>query len=210
MSVLWDQREEAAWDRALRHYWDLIPDRARELEERLERGVRERIRSFNKQEWFGFLYCEYFPWKYTAPNRLVTTRRQLLRHIEKDELQELEKVRVALLTLDHTDIVASLTTAARVRGLGTAGASGLLALMYPEHYGTVDQFMVKALAAVPDLAEHDAVAAMNPEGLTPTEGAILVRILKSKAKTNNERFGTLRWTPRMIDKVLWAVGRGDS
>jgi hypothetical protein len=52
--------------------------------------------------------------------------------------------------------------ASQIRGLGTAGASGLLALMYPTHFGTVDQFVVKGLQQVDDLLEKAALGRMNP------------------------------------------------
>ena len=49
------------------------------------------------------------------------------------------------MALDPSDVGAALQTALAIRGLGTAGASGLLALLYPRDLTTVDQFVVKAL-----------------------------------------------------------------
>ena len=39
------------------------------------------------------------------------------------------------------------------------------------------------------------------------DGVIIVSILRRKASKLNKSFGTDFWTPRMIDKVLWTVGR---
>ena len=91
--------------------------------------------------------------------------------------------------------------------LGTAGASGLLSLMYPEHFATIDQFVVKALREVGDPPEANALAEMNPLDLTVTDGVLLIGILGRKAKENNRLFGTSAWIPRKLDKVLWTYGR---
>jgi hypothetical protein len=95
----------------------------------------------------------------------------------------------------------------QIRGLGTAGASGLLALMYPEAFGTVDQFAVKALRDVDNLAEEPLLAAMNPDGLNTKDGVLLINIMRRRAAQNNRLFNTDEWTPRKIDKVLWTYGR---
>jgi hypothetical protein len=102
-------------------------------------------------------------------------------------------------------VKAGLQAAMQIGGLGTAGASGLLSLLFPALYGTVDQFVVKALLQIPDLEERDELLSMNPEGLTVTQGVILIEIMKRKAQQLNELFGTQEWTPRKVDMVLWAV-----
>jgi len=53
--------------------------------------------------------------------------------------------------------------ATSIHGLGIAGASGLLTLMYPDQFGTVDQFVVKALREVEGLPQRAALERMNPE-----------------------------------------------
>jgi hypothetical protein len=108
------------------------------------------------------------------------------------------------------DIQRGLKATMQIRGLGTAGASGLLSLLFPALYGTVDQFVVKALLQIPDLPERHPLERMNPEGLTVTQGVILIEIMKRKAQQLNELFGTQEWTPRKVDMVLWAVrGQGE-
>ena len=97
---------------------------------------------------------EYFVWKYTAANRYASTTGQLQRYVDDDALDELDAIRRKLLSLDTDDIRSSLEAADEIRGLGTAGASGLLSLMYPHKFGTVDQFVVKALSQVDGLPER--------------------------------------------------------
>ena len=155
----------------------------------------------------NFLGTNTFRWKYTAPNRYATTTRQLRRYVDDDTLGDLDQIRKRLLTLDPDYIRSGLETASAIRGLGTAGASGLLALMYPKNFGTVDQFAVKALRQVQGLPEAAALAQMNPEALTISDGVLIIDILRRKAADNNRVFKSDAWTPRKLDKVLWTYGR---
>jgi hypothetical protein len=93
------------------------------------------------------------------------------------------------------------------RELGTAGASGLLAVLFPSQFGTVDQFAVKALAKIPELPERDLIGAMNPESLKLNDGTILIRIMRRKAVELNRVSSLVKWTPRKVDMVLWTCAR---
>jgi len=178
-----------------------------ELERELEKLDVLRLKRMSARGWYDFLRNDYFRWKYTAPKRYVTTTRQLERYLKDDRLDELDKIRERLLALDPQDTHLGLMIASQIHGLGAAGASGLLALMYPKHFGTVDQFVVKGLQQVDDLPEKAALARMNPEGLQIDDGVLLIGIMKRKAQENNRLFNGQTWTPRMVDKVLWACGR---
>jgi hypothetical protein len=109
-----------------------------DLERSLDALDVERIRQLDARGWYDFLSAEYFRWKYTAPNRYVTTTRRLKRYVDNARLNDLDQIRRRLLTLDTDDIRSGLKVASAIHGLGTAGASSLLALMYPQQFGTVD------------------------------------------------------------------------
>jgi len=209
MSVndLWRSPNSDEWEQALQRYWLFVQPRNMELERALDALDVRRLQNLSPQGWYDFLRDEYFRWKYTAPNRYATTTIQLRKYAECNALQELDGIRRQLFNFDLNDVGAGLKTAKKIRGLGTAGASGLLSLMYPEHFATVDQFVVKALREVKNLPEADALAKMTPLNLSVTEGVLLIGILKRKAKDNNHLFGTSIWTPRKIDMVLWTYGR---
>jgi len=70
----------------------------------------------------------------------------------------------------------------RIRGLGTAGASDLLAVLFPNDFGTVDQFVVRALERVPDLPRRSDIARTKPENLRVVDGIVLVEIMRDKAR----------------------------
>ena len=128
----------------------------------------------------------------------------------KNFLHELNCIKNRLLCFDTKNIQVGLEVACSIRGLGTAGASGLLALMYPDEFGTVDQFVVKALIDVVGLPEEDLLESMTPEGLSINDGVTLIRIFQKKAASNNEKFGTKFWSPRKIEKILWTYGRSQN
>jgi len=204
---LWSSSESEAWEHALQRYWAFVQPQNLELERVLDTLDLDRLRNLTPQGWYNFLHDEYFRWKYTAPNRYATTTMQLKKYLDGDKLSELESVRQQLLSLNLNETRKGLTTAKKIRGLGTAGASGLLSLMYPKNFATVDQFVVKALRLVPNLPEAAALAKMNPENLSISDGVLLIDILTRKANENNELFGVSSWTPRKIDMVLWTYGR---
>lgn len=203
---LWHSRDPRLWEHALEHYWDFVKPTHVELERSLDALDLNRLHDMDAQGWYDFLRKEYFCWKYTAPNRYKTTTRQLQRYADESSLDELHQIKERLLALNPADTRRGLETGCEIRGLGTAGASGLLALMYPDAFGTVDQFVVKALRQVGGLPEAAILERMNPERLTPKAGAVLVSIMQRKASDNNLSFGTHVWTPRKVDKVLWTYG----
>lgn len=213
ISDLWYSSDASAWEQALIRYWDFVQPRNMELERALNVLDLERLRRFTPQEWYDFLHDEYFRWKYTAPNRYASTTIHLRKYVERQELGELDKIRERLLNLNPHDVRLGLSTAAEIKGLGIAGASGLLSLMYPRHFGTVDQFVVDALSQVRDLPDAVAISKMKPKPpkksrqLRLSDGVLLIRIFARKADENNQLFGTSDWTPRKIDMVLWVSGR---
>ena len=148
IAELWTSSDPAAWERALARYWSYVRPENLDLERSLDSLDLERLREMDSQSWYQFLRDEYFVWKYTAANRYASTTGQLQRYVDDDALDELDAIRRKLLSLDTDDIRLSLYAAEEIRGLGTAGASGLLSLMYPHKFGTVDQFVVKALSEV--------------------------------------------------------------
>ena len=115
------------------------------------------------------------------------------------------KLQKRLFNLDFENIKECLAVASSIHGLGAAGASGLLSILYPEHFGTVDKFVVYSFLKIDQLQEKALISGMNPEALTLNNGVILIEIMRRKSQELNERFNTDFWTPRKIDMILWAI-----
>jgi len=205
MNYLWHRGSLGDWRSALQGYWDLLNPSQLPLERQMADLAPSVIAKMNPSEWYDFLLHKYFRWKYTAPNRYASTTKCLKTYVADHSLDELDSVRRRLLALDPTDIRGGLKTAGEIRGLGVASASGLLALLFPEHFGTVDQFVVKALQSVRSAHELEFVRAINPKNsLSMRNGILLIGLMREKARQLNSRLSTEEFNPRTIDMVLWS------
>ncbi|MGX8700621.1 hypothetical protein [Caproiciproducens sp.] len=199
---LWYSTCQEDWLIAEDCYWNQVSDANRNLEKSLEALNPDDINQMKVEAFYVFLHDTYFVWKYTAKNRLATTRMQLKRHLI--DITALAEIQKELFSFDKAQIRTGLEVASRIRGLGIAGASGLLSVLFPDYFGTVDQFVVKSLLCIDELNERKSIVRMRPEALTLADGVVLEQLLRAKADELNRIFQTCTWTPRKIDKILWA------
>jgi len=205
---LWKSKQEIEWRSVLNRYWDYVKPSHLKVEKEFDSLDSNTIKKMDANQWYDFLLNKYFYWKYTAPNRFKTTTTQLKKYLDTSNgLNDLHLIKKGIFILDKNDILEGLKIASQIKGLGTAGASGLLAVFFPSYFATVDQFAVKALAEVNDLPERPYIISMNPDQIKIKEAVILIKIMKEKAKVLNTDFRTSFWTPRKIDMVLWTIGR---
>lgn len=205
ISNLWHNGDEEMWKTALKSYWERFNDDQYRLEEEIEAIEVCDVASLSVYEFYDFLYQQYYPWKFTNKLFLSRNRKHLEKYLFDNEIVRLAKIQKRLFNLDFENIKECLAVASSIHGLGTAGASGLLAILYPEHFGTVDKFVVYSLLKIDGLQESAAISSMNPEALTLNNGVTLIEIMRNKAQELNERFNTDFWTPRKIDMILWAI-----
>jgi hypothetical protein len=204
---MWNGSDPDTWQRALDRYRTFVKPSNLALENEMDRLDPESVRKMGPEAWYKFLLEKYFRWTYTAPNRYASTTNILRSYAANNELAALHSIKERLFAVDRDNIQQCLAVASSIRGLGIAGASGLLAILFPGHFGTVDQFAVKALAKIPDLPEAHLIAAMNPESLKLNEGTVVIRIMRRKSEELNRALSTTDWTPRKVDMVLWACAR---
>ena len=200
---MWNSNDSQMWNEALDRYWTFVKPSHIDLEKEMGRIEADTVRRMDAEEWYDFLKGKYFRWKYTAPNRYATTTKALRTYREEVGLTSLFTIKNEHFEFDKNDIAVGLRIATSIRGLGTAGASGLLAILFPPHFGTVDQFAVKALSEIQELPEIQIVRSMKPLYLTNKDGVVLVTIMRRKAEELNAALSTSLWTPRRIDMVLW-------
>ena len=144
---LWESCDPRAWAEMLNRYWNYVRSANLALYRELDDLDLESLKRLDQRGWYDFLLQKYFRRKYTAANRYATSTRWLRQYAENDRLDQLDGIRKQLLSLNTYDVELGLKVAIQIKGLGSAGASGLLALMYPHAFGTVDQFVVKAFVA---------------------------------------------------------------
>ena len=204
---LWNSKSDTIWRKYLNHYWYLIKSSNFDLTKELEQIKPSAIKELSLKEWYDFLLDKYFVWKYTAAKRYASTTKYLRKYEIENKLDELLSLRDEIIDLKDEAIEYALRKAAEIKGLGIAGASGLLSILFPSKYGTVDQFVVKRLLEIHDLPERKIITEINPESINPSQGAILIEILRRKADELNIQNKTDFWTPRKVDMVLWSYGR---
>lgn len=207
LKLLWHYGSESEWKKALNYYNDMLGSEQKVIEDYINNIDADEVNNLNANDFYEFLYHKYFVWKYTQNNRLATTRMNLKKYIDNNELSKLENIKVRLFNAEKSDVSKCLEIATEIYGLGTAGASGLLAILFPEFFGTVDQFVVKSLREIEHPIYKDVLNSMKPESLNNKDGAILIKIMREKAAELNMQFNTDFWTPRRIDMILWSFGR---
>lgn len=207
INILWNSKNEQLWLDTLDNYWQKLSGEQLELERKIDSLKLQEVECMSVDEFFSFLYEEFYVWKYTNKFYLTVNRKQLWRYFSEKKMDDLEKIKKDLFALDHENIKKCLSCAKKIRGLGTAGASALLAILFPSDFATVDQFVVKSLLKINGLPEHKSLEIMNPESLRLIDGVLLVETMKNKADELNRSFKTDYWTPRKIDMILWSIGR---
>jgi hypothetical protein len=205
VEALWNSEDQSEWREALALYWERVrPDQDR-LEQFMNQLDPEWVESLNDEDWYNFLHDKYFCWKYTQPNRLVTTTSHLEKCNNQDGRAKLLRIKERLFAFDRENIQEGLEIAYEVRGLGWAGASGLLSVLFPKRFGTADQLIVRALAELQSLPKRRRISEIQPDSLTKKDAVLLIEVMRAKAQELNNTFGTDEWTPRKIDMILWAL-----
>lgn len=207
IGYLWNCKDEKIWIRALEGYWKNFSLEQMRLEQKINDIQYRIIKDYTVEEFYNFLHDEFFVWKYTAKNRLATTHMNLQKYKIENRMNELEEIKYDIFSSDFSDVSQSIKTVMKIRGLGSSGASAFLAIMFPDKFGTVDQFVVKSLLKVDGLEENKVLSQMNPENLKIKDIVYVMKIMREKAKELNKCFNTNFWTPRKIDMVLWSIGR---
>lgn len=196
----WNDYSHENWLAREGEYWNLINDKNKPLEIEMENLNGSQVADMTGQEFYDFLYSKYFAWKFTAQIRLAQQRKHLVKHTEN--IDELNYIKEQLFSFDLTDIKAGLKIATQIKGLGYAGGSGLLSILFPQYFGTVDQFVCKKMQGFGLINPN-----VNPDNLSLKASIEMIQLMRKKAIELNERNNVEYWTPRKIDKVLWCLDR---
>jgi hypothetical protein len=206
----------------MKDYWKYVKADLKGIEDELnDPMITEKARTMNPQQWFEFLLNKYYRWKFTDPRRYSRWSGLLKKHVDSGGLRDLYETKREIFAFVKTDTESGLRFASRRDrakvGLGIAAGSGLLSVLFPEYFGTVDEFVVIGLGKVDGLLDRwrNEITRINQRlqkskstkngsfQLSLSEGVLLVEIMRAKAHQLNEWFGCNAWTPRKVDMVLW-------
>ena len=208
INELWKSKKEEDWNGFLNNYWDLIKTTNLELEKRMDNLDYKLVEKMELDEFYEFMIEDYFQWKFTDSRWLKRNREYFSRYVSEEKLDKLSEIKEKLFSFSLNDIEKGLRITSSINGLGVAGGSGLLALLFPTYFGTVDQFVVKSLILLDGYKDNIDLIKMKGKAdkgraLNIKDGVILIEIMRRKADDLNRLFKSNKWTCRDIDKILW-------
>lgn len=197
---IWSSQDNDVWNEALLSSTEET-GRDNFIETKMSKLNVEYLKKLEVSGFYNFLHDDYFLWKYTAKNRLATTRKKLEEYVS--DMEELKDIQEELFDFKLEKTKTGLNIAAQIKGLGIAGASGLLSLLYPSYFGTVDDMVIRALLSTDEYRDDEIIKSVNPKNIKIDEAVYLINIFKKKANELNKLFDQYCWTPRDIDVILW-------
>jgi hypothetical protein len=204
LTKLWNSNSKNEWNKALARYWEFVKPENIILEKEMENLDPIKISRLTPEEFFYFLYDDYFAWKFTDKRWFELNRKHLQGYINENRLEELNRIKKELFEFDLENIKLGLEIASRIHGLGISGGSGLISLLFPKNFGTVDRVIVSNLKSIKDYVQRDSITSIDPYNIRLKDGVELIKIMKNRANELNIRNNIDKWTPRKIDQVLWA------
>lgn len=207
IKTLWENGGLEDWEDAVSKYYNAVKPNNIEVEQKLNAMTADEFKQMSGQEFYRFLVGDYSSWKYTDNRRKATVRHNIEDFHQKFTDDEFKKILDAAFLIDKGDIFLHFANMTRITGIGTAGASGVLSLIFPKYFGTVDRFLVENLKKIYDGQSYygKKLQSMNPDSFTIYDAITLTQILRKKAEELNKKFKTDKFTPRKIDMALWAV-----
>ena len=200
INEIWNSKEIRVWKDALA---EATKETGRDdsIETKMSKLNVEYIQHLPVEDFYSFLHDDYFVWKFTAKNLLAYTRRYLKEH--ENDMDELREIQEELFNFNLSDTKSGLKTASKIHGLGVAGASGLLALLFPSYFGTVDDMVIRALLTCDEYRDDENIKAINPQDININGAVYLIEQFKKKAHELNALSNEYCWRPRDIDVILW-------
>ena len=203
---IWNCNEEGKWKDAEEEYSKRI-NQVAIIEKKFEQMTTEEILDLSPDKFYIFLRDMYFPWKFTGV--YLKPRLENLKTIEnkkmqiKDVIDDLKELQTRIedkKELNDDDMSNAIRNLQKIPGIGPSAATGLLSILFPTHFGTIDKFVAINLKKVGyDISEQDCIN-------ISVENAInMENILLKKVKKMNTDMNTDYWTPRRLDKILWSI-----
>lgn len=199
---LWYSENENEWKKALEEYNKRIKSENKNVENDLSNISISDIKNYSGEEFYNLIHDCYIKWKYTDCRWFKGIKGCIENYNNKCGYIFFKNIHSDLLSIDKSEIESHLRNIMRIKGIGVAGASGLLALLMPEYFGTVDQFVVKELKKLNLGNEYEKI---NENDIKINDAVLMITLMKEKAKELNEKFVTDIWTARKIDMVLWGI-----
>lgn len=203
---LWNSEEKTAWDSALQNYQQQIKSSNLDVENKLNAMKSQDFQSMTGKDFYAFLR-DYAQWKYTDGRIKSNVQKRIEEYYEEHSDEEMKRILDNIFAIDLEDVYLHIENIKRIKGIGVAGASGILSLVFPKHFGTVDRFAVENLK---EIYKNDSVCEsklnkINSIDISTYDAVLVIKIYQAKACQLNQKLKTEAFTPRIIDMVLWGA-----
>ena len=128
ITKLWVSETESDWSTTLDNYWNFVKSSNEQLEKELDVLNSDYVKELDAEGWYDFLLNKYFKWKFTPRDYVANTRHLKNKYYENGTLDILYNIKNCLFSFDKENIEAGLSI--KIHGLGVAGQSGLLSLLF--------------------------------------------------------------------------------
>jgi hypothetical protein len=204
---VWISEKESVWCAQIDAYWKRVEDQKKKtLEEEMDKLDPQLIRDSTDVAWRDFLANKYIPWKHT-PGRFYKSiqRKFIARYAGQEQQSLLSTIKSRIFACDPGATGELLGIVDEIYQFGIPSASGLLSLLFPSRFGTVDKFAIESLQRIEEFKGDILIQGFMPKSISLDDAVRAISIMRVKAGENNKLFGTTFWTARRIDMVLWST-----
>jgi len=223
LASLWRSNEVSAWQDALAKYWNHGPVRRNiDVERHMDRLTAEDRGAIlaSGGALVDFLDHWYYSWKFFAIAPYDIPKHQAKVRIEyatnSDKYNAIAR-RLGALNADDVDQCLRYVASRSIPGLQLSAGSGLLAVLYPTWFGTVDQHTLRALQTLDDeraawLRRHIP----DPKTFFPANNndrgrhaaKLMTQLYREKSQELARLDGETGWTPRRVEMVCYTLRPG--
>ena len=217
---LWRSNEVSAWRDALAKYWNHRPVRRNiDVERHMDRLTPEDrdVILASGAALVDFLEHWYYSWKffsiapYDIPKHQAKVRAEYATNPAK-----YDAIARSLGSLNPDNVEQCLTYVASrsIPGLQISAGSGVLAVLYPTWFGTVDQHTLRALQTLDgDGAEWLRRHIPGPETFFPANNndlgrhaaKLMTQLYRQKSQELAQLDEETGWTPRRVEMVCYIL-----
>lgn len=207
INQLWCNGKEKDWKEILESYKYGIKEGHHQIEKEMQNLKFQDIKFLSTREFQNWLCNKFFYWQHTSDYYRKNAVNKFENFIEQYGIEELACYQKQIFDLDLNNISKCLDIVMKVGGIGIVGATGLLSVLYPEKFGTVNRDTNNALSKIKALGEHEYLNEVK--NITLKKARIIIEIYRKKAEELNKKYKNQYWTPRKIDMVLWTIEKNN-
>jgi len=204
---VWTSQENSVWCAQIDAYWKHVEAQGKKaLEEEMSNLSSQIVRDYGDQGWRDFLAMKYISWKHQpGPFWRSIQTKFLARYAPEEQQALLGTIKRRVFACDPEKTRELLEAVDEIYQFGVPSASGLLSLLFPSYFGTVDRFAIQFLQRIEELKDNTKIQRIKPKNISLDDAVQAISIMRVQAAKNNHLFRTDYWTARRIDMILYAT-----